>query len=111
MDDRKVEVQPIKRMWLPPSAKREGGSYFDDEMETVHEHATHAQRQSLDMRSHLNARPDHVIKVPSVEAREEMRKVLNFWFGNGEIGHHPSIEIDYGVPDGEVRIEESRRGA
>ena len=67
MEDRKVQVNPIKRMWLPPSAKRDGGTYFDDEMETVDQHYTRAQRQSLDMRAHLNARPDHVIKVPSAE--------------------------------------------
>jgi hypothetical protein len=106
VDDRKVEVEPIKRMWLPSSAKRDGGSYFDDEMETYDAHMTKQQRESLRIRTQLNERPDHFILVGSAEARETMRKVCNFWKAKGEIGHFPTIKIDYGIPEGEMRIGE-----
>ena len=56
MKDRKVQVDPVKRMWLPDTAKRDGGSYFDDEMETYDAHMTKQQRESIRIRKHLNER-------------------------------------------------------
>ena len=91
-------------MVAPDTRKDEGGTYFDDELETKAAEYTKQQRESLEMRRQLNTRPDHTIFVASVEARAEMRKVLNFWFQKGELQHHPTIEIDYGIPDGEMRI-------
>lgn len=93
-------------MVTPDVRKKDGGSYFDDEMATKAEEYTKYQRESLEMRRQLNARPDHVISVASVEARAEMRKVLNLWREKGEIRHNPKILIDYGIREGEMRIGE-----
>ena len=90
----------------PDKRKKDGGSYFDDEMQTNSDAYTKLQKQSLEMRRQLNERPDHTVFVASAEAREEMRKVLNFWRSKGEINGVPEIRIDYGVADGEIRIGE-----
>ena len=93
-------------MVSPDVRKEEGGTYFDDELETKHDQYTKYQLESLAIRAQLNERPDHTVFVASVEARQELRKVFNFWFSKKEMGHHPTIEIDYGLPDGEMRIGE-----
>ena len=88
-------------MWLPGSMKRDGGTYFDDELEnadTVLELATQG------LVNHINERPDHIIYVGSAEEREKMRAVFNHWKKVGRIGENPNIRIDYGIQEGAIRV-------
>ena len=101
------------RLWTPPSAKvkptemkKEGGSHFDDEvMDLAMEKAQFAIEVER-LIDHLRKRPDHRVYVSSTEERTKMRSVFNLWFQNGTLDYHPDIRIEYGVPDGQIRIAE-----
>ncbi len=88
-------------LWLPTTRKKEGGSYFDDEL-------TDAQKalvkEASELVAHINARPDHMIYVSSTAEREKMRSVLDWFVSDGMIGHKPKIKIEYGLPEGQVRV-------
>ena len=103
-----VEVQQKPRRDLPTLRKNDGGSYFDDEMMTEQEVAQEYAKQVRQLLEHLNARPDHVVYVGSVEDRANLREVLNWWVREGALGHNPHIRIDYGVADGAIRVGEAR---
>jgi len=92
-------------MWLPGTRKDEGGSYFDDELAPADKAFAD---DAVSLVKHLNERPDHTVFVASLEDRDRMRKVFNHFKTIGAIGHHPSIKIDYGVPEGGIRIAEDR---
>ncbi len=104
--DRMVEVYQPPKMWLPPTAKREGGSQFDDELETAESKEAEVAKGMAEMLGHLQARPDHKIYVSSTGDREKMRAVCNWWFRDGYLKFHPDIKIEYGVPEGSIRIAE-----
>ena len=103
------EVQEVTRpptIELPDKRKWEGGSYFDDELETKEEVAKRLSDMTHELLTHINARPDHVVYVGSGEERTKMREVFNWWKRAGALGHNPNIRIDYGVPDGAIRVGE-----
>ena len=102
----------MQELWTPPvmqvpeERKWDGGSYFDDEMQTKEAVALAYRKQVEDLLIHLNARPDHVVYVGSTEDRSNIRAVFNWWVREGALGHHPNIRIDYGVADGAIRVGE-----
>jgi hypothetical protein len=101
-----VEVKPMQVMNLPNEGKKEGGSYFDDELETAEEANAVMVAEIERLADHLNKRPDHTVYVGSAKDREQLRQVLNHWFKHKVINRHPNIRIDYGVPDGSIRVGE-----
>ena len=90
----------------PTERKRDGGSHFDDELETTANKQKVVQAEYKDMVAHLNQRPDHKVYVGGTKEREELRQVFNHMFKVGVISRHPDIRIEYGVPDGQIRIAE-----
>lgn len=103
-----VPYEEHTRRERPTSRKLEGGSIFDDELATEEEKAREFGLQVQELLLHLNARPDHVVYVGSADERGKMREVFNNWYMQGVLMHHPNIRIDYGVPDGTLRIGEER---
>lgn len=93
----------------PTKGKAEGGSYFDDEMETQAEHSAKFWQEMARLADHINKRPDHTVFVGSAESRGQLRAVFNSWREQGMIAAVPTIKIDYGVEEGQIRIDEDRR--
>ncbi len=91
---------------LPDVRKDEGGSYFDDELATKEEVALAYREQVTELLIHLNARPDHTVYVGSAKDRDNMRSVFNWWKRQGALPHNPNIRIDYGIPEGGIRVAE-----
>ena len=91
---------------LPTERKKEGGSTFDDEILLTVTHRAELLKQSGKLAASLNERHDRVVLVGSAEDRTNMRAVFNWWKENGIIGHWPTVKIDYGVPEGTIRIRE-----
>ena len=88
----------------PTERKSDGGSHFDDELETTAGKQAAVQREYRQMVEHLQQRPDHKVYVSGTEERAKMRQVFNHMFTEGILTHHPDIRIEYGVADGAVRI-------
>jgi hypothetical protein len=101
-----VPFEEHARREMPSDRKNEGGSYFDDELETQEAKAREFGLQVQELLMHLNARPDHVVYVGSADERGKMRTVFNSWKMQGALLHNPNIRIDYGVPDGTLRVGE-----
>lgn len=101
-----VEVKSAERMVLPTAAKKDGGSHFDDELETAANKAAVYAQDVKRLLAHLNTRPDHTVYVSSADERGKLREVFNWWKREGALGHNPNIRIDYGVADGAIRIGE-----
>ncbi len=97
-----------ERRVKPSERKTEGGSQFDDELQTEYSHEEQFQMEMRGLIQHLNERPDHVVTVGSAEDRTKLRSVFNMWRANRFIGTNPNIRIDYGVPDGTIRIGDGR---
>lgn len=93
---------------MPTERKKDGGTHFDDELQTVDANRKALQAMYVEMVEHLRQRPDHTVFVASAEERDKMRAVFNHMFREKVIRHHPTIKIDYGVPDGTIRILEDR---
>lgn len=93
---------------LPDVAKKDGGSYFDDEMELTADRDQRLIDDATELLNHVRQRPDHVVYVGSIEDRDMMREVFNWWKRERLIGHNPTIKIEYAVPTGTVRIDEER---
>lgn len=93
---------------LPTERKVDGGSYFDDEMVDTAEHQEAFRAAIIELIQHINTRHDHVVFVASSDERHKMRTVFNSWREGGLIGHVPTIKIDYGVPEGTLRVDEDR---
>jgi len=104
----KVTVETPARRSLPDHRKPDGGSYFDDELATEEQKAAELAAEVRELCHHLNARPDHVVYVGTAKDRDELRQVFNWWKREGAIGHNPNIRIDYGVPEGAIRVGEAR---
>jgi hypothetical protein len=49
-----------------------------------------------------------VVFVGGSEDREKLRAVFNHWKQAGYINHWLTVKIDYGVPDGTIRVDEDR---
>ena len=108
----------MEKMWLPtqtherrvrPNARKlEGGSIFDDELGPEAERAKAYADAVQELLVHLNQRPDHTVFVGSTEERGKMREVFNHWNRKGVLSHNPDIKIDYGVPDGALRVGDGR---
>jgi len=92
-------------LWLPGQRKTEGGSFFDDELDTADAQFVKDTKSLVEQ---INEREDHVVFVASVEDRDQMRKVMNHFKKIKAIGRNVTIKIDYGIPDGGVRIGEDR---
>lgn len=99
-------------LWTPPSArvvpderKHDGGTYFDDELQTKEEHDLHFRLDVQRLIKELNAHPDKTVYVSSNDERHKMRAVFNSFKEGNLIGHWPTIKIDYGVPEGTIRID------
>jgi len=104
-------------MWLPETferrerpdlRKKDGGSWFDDELATEEQKANELAMAARELMIHLAQRPDHVVYVGSVEERDKMRVVFNSWKMQGVLSHNPNIKIDYGVAEGALRVGEDR---
>lgn len=93
-------------MEVPKERKKDGGTHFDDEMQTKAEVAKAYANKVRELLQHLNARPDHVVYVGSTEERGKMRAVFNSWKAKGALGHNPNIRIDYGIVEGAIRVGE-----
>jgi hypothetical protein len=106
MDDLWTPTQQHERRVRPDSRKTEGGSTFDDELATEESKAKSLAEQARQLLIHLNQRPDHTVYVGSAEEREKMRDVFNWWKREGALNHNPNIRIEYGVPDGAIRVAE-----
>jgi len=97
-----------QRRAMPTVRKKDGGTHFDDELETE---AVVAKRYADDVKEllrHLNQRPDHVVLVGSVEERDQLRQVFNYWKRQGALMHNPNIRIDYGIVEGAIRVGDGR---
>lgn len=92
----------------PTERKKDGGSYFDDELETNRDYYETLMEEGERLVNHLRERPDHVVHVGSARERDELRQVFNLWFQAGALNHHPTIHIDYGVAEGAIRIGDGR---
>ncbi len=101
-----VEVEQVERHVMPDERKHGGGSYFDDEMDTERQVAAAIALQVKQLIEHLNQRPDHTVYVGGTKDRSNIREVFNWWHREGALLNHPNIRIDYGVPDGAVRVGE-----
>lgn len=101
-----VEVTHAPRRVKPTEQKFDGGTYFDDELDTEASREAKLQVEYLKMVDHLRKRPDHTVYVGSAEERGKMRQVFNHMFTTKVIDYHPNIRIEYGVPDGQIRIAE-----
>ena len=106
MDDLWTPTQQHARRVRPDSRKVEGGSIFDDELASEEVKANALAEQARQLLIHLNQRPDHTVYVSSAEEREKMRGVFNWWKREGALTHNPNIRIEYGVPDGAIRVAE-----
>jgi hypothetical protein len=103
----------MSKLWLPPKVaptapKKEGGTYFDDELQDRADYDRKLMDMARELVQHINHRPDHHVFVGSAEDREKMRSVFNWWRSEGVISHVPTIKIDYGVPEQTVRVAEPR---
>ena len=108
----------MEKLWTPTSQherrerpqerKLEGGSIFDDELGTEEAVAHEFAMEVRELLIHLNARPDHIVYVGSGDERGKMREVFNHWRREGALTHNPTIHIDYGVPDGTIRLGDGR---
>ena len=107
-DDLWVPTQTKQRMERPTARKTEGGSYFDDELSPEETRAKAYASEVEELLQHLNQRPDHVVFVGSAEERGKMREVFNWWRKAGALMCNPNIRIDYGVPEGAIRLGEDR---
>lgn len=94
-----ARVQPDERKW-------DGGTYFDDEMGLEIDKTQAIQIEYDRMIDHLRQRPDHTVYVGSAEDRGKLREVFNHMFSQNVLNYHPNIRIEYGVPDGQIRIAE-----
>jgi hypothetical protein len=99
----------MNQLWTPghvapTKRKTDGGSHFDDELETTSHREKTIQSEYDTMVEHLNQRPDHKVYVGSSEERAKMREVFNHMFAHKVILRHPDIRIEYGVADGAIRI-------
>ena len=90
-------------LWLPGVRKAEGGSRFDDELETADQVL---KNETMKLVANLNERPDHIVYVSSVDERDKMRDILNWFRREKWIDHNPAIKIEYGLPDGAIRTGE-----
>ena len=88
----------------PTERKDEGGSHFDDELETTANAEKTIQSEYKVMVEHLNQRPDHKVYVGGTKEREELRQVFNHMVAQKVISRHPDIRIEYGVATGAIRI-------
>ena len=109
MGDMNGKVTP-SGLWLPGTGKhdggkRDGGTWFDDELEDAR---TVFLRQAKELIGHINERADHVVYVGSTDDRAKLREVFNWWKREGIIGRNPKIEIEYGIPEGAIRVTEPR---
>ena len=102
MDDRLWTPQKV----LPDQRHKEGGSYFDDQMEDSTDKDARVRKEALRLLDHLQKRPDHTVYVASSDDRDKMRQVFNSWYMNKLLSHHPNIRIEYGVADGAIRVAE-----
>jgi hypothetical protein len=93
---------------MPTIRKKEGGSQFDDELETEEAVAKRYADDVKELLVHLNQRPDHIVYVGSDEERGKMRDVFNHWKREGALMNNPNIRIDYGVADGAIRVGDGR---
>ena len=88
----------------PTERKYEGGSHFDDELETTAHRKKTIQSEYNTMVEHLNQRPDHKVYVGGTQEREELRQVFNHMVSQKVLNRHPDIRIEYGVESGAIRI-------
>ena len=95
-------------MKQPSERKSEGGSYFDDELESAADSDAKFVHQMEELVNHLRARPDHDVYVGGTQERDQLRSVFNHWKQTGVINYNPNIRIDYGVPDGAIRVGDGR---
>jgi hypothetical protein len=108
MEELWVPTQTHERRVRPEARKLEGGSVFDDELGTEQAAARIYAEAVKELLTHLNQRPDHNVYVGSEDERGKMREVFNHWKKQGVLMHNPNIRIDYGVPDGNIRIGDGR---
>lgn len=100
--------QTVERKERPDLRKKDGGSWFDDELATEEQKANELAMMTRDLMQHLVQRPDHVVYVGGAEERTKMREVFNHWKREGILNHNPTIKIDYGVAEGNIRVGEDR---
>ncbi len=106
--DKMIETVTEGGVILPTQRKAEGGTHFDDELETK-EHRAKAYAEAVTgLPDHLAQRPDHIVYVGSGDERTKLREVFNWWYKHGALTYHPTIRIDYGVADGAIRVGDGR---
>ncbi len=98
-------TKTLPRKSLPTQRKSEGGSYFDDELEDQAAIDERFARSMQELVEHLRQRPDHTVYVGSAEDRTKMRVVFNSWAKHGVLSHNPNIRIEYGIPEGGIRVD------
>jgi hypothetical protein len=103
-----VPTSTPERRVKPTERKLEGGSQFDDELESEQSANKKFSDDMIRLVEHIQQRPDHIIYVGSADERGKMREVLNDWKRRGWIRHQPNIRIDYGIPDGALRVGDGR---
>ncbi len=106
--DRMIETVTEGGVILPGTRKVEGGTYFDDELQTKAVHSEEFQAEMKRLIQHINERPDHIVYVGSGDDRGKMRLVFNNWKLAGLIETNPTINIDYGVANGVIRVGDGR---
>jgi len=103
-----VPTAVVERKVKPAERKLEGGSTFDDELESEQLANKRFSDEMIRLVEHIQQRPDHTVYVGSANERGKMREVLNDWKKRGWISHQPNIRIDYGIPDGAIRVGDGR---
>ena len=103
-----VPTSVHERTVKPTERKAEGGSQFDDELESERVANKKFSDEMIRLVEHIQQRPDHTVYVGSADERGKMREVFNDWNKRGWISHNPNIRIDYGVADGAIRVGDGR---
>ena len=108
MKDLWTPTETHQRRTMPTVRKKEGGTTFDDELETEAAVAARYANDVKELLIHLNQRPDHDVHVGTPEERDQLRQVFNNWKREGVLMHNPNIRIDYGVAEGAIRVGDGR---
>lgn len=106
MPDLWTPTKAHERTVRPDKRKKEGGSWFDDELASEDDKANELAHEVTELLHHLNQRPDHTVYVDSPQARDELRQVFNWWMKEGALRHNPHIRIEYALKEGSIRVAE-----
>lgn len=84
--------------------KKDGGSWFDDEIAALPDHTPEAELNSLAMQAELNKRPGVAVFVSGQNEKIKMQSVLVLWERYKMIHFPVRTVIDSSLKPGSVRV-------